>query len=818
MFMTNAKWLMLCTVIALTTGCSNESFKREGQTISMSHEDGRLAIEILAHDIIHVIFEPSDFDGTDESLVVIRDWPAVPFTVSEHGDEIVAETESLRLRVIKSSALVAFERLDGEPLIQESARTLRPATVAEENVFHAKQQWRISDQEGLYGLGQHQDGVMNYRGHDVTLVQTNTVAVNPFLVSTKGYGLLWDNTSKTIFSDKESGASFWSEVADRIDYYVIAGDTIDDVIAGYREATGQAPMLGKWAYGYWQSKERYRTSDELMSVVREYRERQIPIDNIVQDWNYWADYKPGDEIATWESASANWSSLSFHPSTYPDPSRLIAEIQNDYHMHYMISIWPALGPATDVYRELDAAGHLYEPEHWSTGRIYDAFSEDARDIYWKYLKAGLIDKGVDALWMDGTEPELGDQHLVEVSESNIKRFGETARGSMAKNLNAYSLMTTSGAYENFRRDVPDKRFFTLTRSAFAGQQRNAAATWTGDINARFDVFRDQISSGVNFSMAGIPYWTTDIGAFFIEGTDKGKGPALYPKGHTDPSYRELYVRWFQFGAFSPLFRSHGTGTPREVWRFGEPGDWAYEALVRFDHLRYRLLPYIYSTAWRVTNEGYTLMRGLPMDFTHDRATFDIDNQYLFGPSMMVVPVTEHQYFPLEGAADSSPMIDLYLPSQTDWYDFWSGKRYQGGQTISTPTPIDEMPILVPAGSIIPLGPRKQWATEKQEDPIELRIYPGADAEFVLYEDENDGYDYEQGVYATIPIQWDDARKEFTLGERSGSFPGMLRERTFRVVVVSEQQGTGDSETDGGVPIRYSGSAVSIVLPSDADEG
>lgn len=817
--MTNAKWLIACTVIALTTGCSNESFNREGQTISVAHEDGRLALEILADDIIHVTFEPSGFDGTEESLVVIRDWPAVPYTVSERGDEIVAETESLRVRVAKSSALVAFERLDGELLIQESARALSPATVAEETVFHAIQRWRISDHEGLYGLGQHQDGVMNYRGHDVTLVQTNTVAVNPFLVSTKGYGLLWDNTSKTVFSDNESGASFWSEVADRIDYYLMAGDTIDDVIAGYREATGQAPMLGKWAYGYWQSKERYRTSEELMSVVREYRERQIPIDNIVQDWNYWADYKPGDEIATWESASANWSSLSFHPSTYPDPSSLIAEIQNSYHMHYMISIWPAVGPATDVYRELDAGGYLYEPEHWSTGRIYDAFSEDARNIYWKYLKAGLIDKGVDALWMDGTEPELGDQHLVEVSESNIKRFGQTARGSMAKNLNAYSLMTTSGAYENFRRDVPDKRFFTLTRSAFAGQQRNAAATWTGDINARFDVFRDQISSGVNFSMAGIPYWTTDIGAFFIEGTDKGKGPALYPEGHTDPSYRELYVRWFQFGAFSPLFRSHGTGTPREVWRFGERGDWAYEALIRFDHLRYRLLPYIYSMAWRVTNEGYTMMRGLPMDFTHDRATFDIDNQYLFGSSMMVVPVTEHQYFPLDGAAAvSSPMIDLYLPAETDWYDFWSGKRYQGRQTISTPTPIDVMPIMVPAGSIIPLGPRKQWATEKQEDPIELRIYPGADAEFVLYEDENDGYDYEQGVYATIPIRWDDARKELTLGERSGSFPGMLIERTFRVVVVSEQQGTGDRETDGGVLIRYSGGSVSVVMLSHTDEG
>jgi len=804
--------LFFVVLFAALAGCLSDRDPDLSQSLSVETTEGQLTIYVLKADIIRVSFQPTGFTSAAESFVVNRDWEPVDYAVAETDGAIEITTQALILTIDRDTAAVRFATRDGQILLQEAGRALTPTVVAEESVYHAQQEWHLSTESGIYGLGQHQDGVMNFRNEEVTLVQTNTVAVNPFLVSTDGFGLLWDNPSKTVFRDSDEGASFWSEVADHIDYYFFFGDDIDAVISGYREATGVAPMLGKWAYGYWQSKERYRTADELLSVAREYRERRIPIDNIVQDWAYWADYREGDEIGTWESAGANWSSLAFHPSTYPDPSSVIEELHDDLNMHFMVSIWPAVGPDTAVFKALEQRGHLYPPVHWSSGRIYDAFSAEARDIYWRHLKAGLLSHGVDALWMDGTEPELGDQHLVSVSEANIKSFGVTAKGSMARNLNAYSLMTTTGAYERFREEVPGKRFFTLTRSAFAGQQRNAAATWSGDINARFDVMRDQISSGINFSMAGIPYWTADIGAFFIEGNDKGKGPGLYPKGHSDPSYRELYVRWFQFGAFLPIFRAHGTATPREVWRFGEVGDWGYETLVKFIELRYRLMPYIYSSAWRVTSDGYTLMRGLPMDFSNDPTTFSIDNQYLFGPSIMVTPVTEHQYHPLDADADmGEPEVSVYLPSGKTWFDFWTGQQHDGGQYIVKKTPIDILPLYVPAGSIIPLGPLKQWATEKEEDPIELRIYPGADADFVLYEDDGETYDYETGAFATIPIHWDDGRQQLSFGSRSGSFPGMLKSREFQIVLVGTDEMDSELEPPQRRSIVYSGTAQTVSL-------
>ena len=400
--------LVLIFLSAWLAGCLSDSTAHSQESPSVETADGVLRINVLQDDIIRVSFEPMGFTSATESFVVDRDWEPVDYAVAETDGAIEITTQSLKLIVDRDTAAVRFGTRDGRLLLQESSRALTPTVVAEESVYHAQQQWYLSADSGIYGLGQHQDGVMNFRNEEVTLVQTNTVAVNPFLVSTDGFGLLWDNPSKTVFRDSDKGASFWSEVADHIDYYFFFGDDIDAVISGYREATGAAPMLGKWAYGYWQSKERYRTADELLSVAREYRERRIPIDNIVQDWAYWADYREGDEIGTWESAGANWSSLAFHPSTYPDPSSVIAELHDDLNMHFMVSIWPAVGPETPVFKALEERGHLYPPVHWSSGRIYDAFSAEARDIYWQHLKAGLLSHGVDALWMDGTEPELGD--------------------------------------------------------------------------------------------------------------------------------------------------------------------------------------------------------------------------------------------------------------------------------------------------------------------------------------------------------------------------------------------------------------------------
>ena len=785
--------LLIYSLCFLLSACSvDKSYQKINNGILVHFEKADLKINVFDQNIIHVEYDPTDSLPERPSLIVEKIPTKIKFNVKENNGIINLQTNCLELVIDSKTGLIDFLDNNGNILLKEKSRNITADVVMDENVYNTKQKWTLSNDEGIYGLGQLQDGYMNFRGTSDTLIQTNTVAVNPFLISTKVYGILWDNYSKTIFNDDETGASFWSEVGDKIDYYFIAGENMDKVIASYRDLTGQAPMFGKWAFGYWQSKERYKDAEDLLNIVKQYRKRKIPIDNIVQDWCYWADYDENDEKKTWESAKELWSSMYFHPSTYPDPEKIIAEIHDKYHMHYMISIWPALGPETEIYNELNKKGFIYSPEHWSSGYLYDAFSEEARNIYWKHIKKGLISKGVDALWMDGTEPELGDQHTFEISENNIKKFGNTQLGTMARNLNAFSLMTTKGAYENFRKDFPEKRFFTLTRSAFSGQQKNAAVTWSGDINARFDVMRDQISSGLNFCMAGIPYWTTDIGAFFLRGHDVGKGPGLYPDGHSDPSYQELYVRWFQYGAFCPIFRSHGTHTPREIWQFGEKGDWAYDVLLKFDNLRYRLMPYIYSIAWKVTNDGYTMMRGLAMDFTHDKKVYNIDNEFMFGPYFLVAPVTKHQYFPLDKENNANfkniKDIELYLPAETVWYDFWTGETYQGGQIIKRKTPIDIMPLFVKAGSIIPMGPEIQYATEKPADPIELRIYTGADAEFVLYEDENDNYNYEKGIYSTILFKWNEADRKLIIEKRSGEFPGILKERTFNIVIVDKNKG------------------------------
>lgn len=931
--------LTLCIVAAASPAATRLQKISNGCIVNL--QTGKLRLQVYTDRIVRVTFVPAGNFDSRPGLVVIERPRNVKWKLIENNQSVRLLTARIEAQIDLPSGAIQFYDRGGQILLREhpeGPRSMVNTEVMGENTFNAAQRFLITADEGLFGLGQHQDGYMNYRGREVILVQTNTVAVNPFLISTNGYGILWDNYSKTIFKDGAEGMTFWSEVVDQIDYYFIAGGTMDEIIAGYRLLTGPAPLFGKWAYGYWQSKERYVDGKELVATVEEFRKRQIPIDNIVQDWRYWGE-------------NEYWSSMQFDETIFPEPEKMIERLHHELHVHLMNSIWPAVGVKTDIYNELKEKGLVYSPVHWSTGYVYDAYSREARDIYWRHIKEGLISKGVDALWMDATEPELGDQHSHELSEKYLKQLGMTALGSFARYLNPYSLMTTAGVYQGFRRDFPDRRVFILTRSAFAGQQRNAAVTWSGDIAANWEVFRKQISAGINFCMAGIPYWTHDIGAFF-----PGVRGGLYPAGGHDPAYQELYVRWFQFGAFSPIFRSHGTGTPREPWQFGDPGHWAYDALLKFDHLRYRLLPYIYSLAWKVTTEGYTIMRGLPMDFPADKNTYGIDNQYLFGPAFLVAPVTEEMYhhpqipgqaiparnliaadgksnglsgeyfagtdlntlvnarvdsvvdFNWSGApparcpihnysvrwlgelrvdeageyeigvltddgarlwlnnelivdawqqqamtyysskihlaANSRSDIKLeyfqgggdaviklvwkklspqspesaqkimsakvYLPQSTGWYDFWTGELLAGGQIVAKEAPIDIMPLYIKAGSIVPLGPLKQFATEKPEDPIELRIYPGADAEFVLYEDENDNYNYEQGIYSTIPITWNEKAQALEIGQRQGTFPQMLPSREFRLTWVKPGHGIGIEPT--GSPdqvVVYSGSKLVI---------
>ena len=524
-----------------------------------------------------------------------------------------------------------------------------------------------------------------------------------------------------------------------MDYYVFYGPKIDTVIAAYRQATGKAPLPPKWALGYWQSKERYNSQQEWLDIAREYRSRRLPIDDLVQDWFYWNPYP--------------WGSHQFDPKRYPDPAAGIAALHDQYHLHFMISVWGKFEPGSPGnpdanYDAMNAEGFLY-PALGENAHYYDPHNPAARVLYWQLIRDQIFDKGVDAWWLDASEPEV---------DMRAYRRVPTAAGLGARVLNAFPLMHTLGVSQGQRASAPNKRVFILTRSAYAGQQRTGAATWSGDITASWDVFAHQIPAGLNFCLSGIPYWTTDIGAFFVN----------YPGGNANPEYRELFTRWFEWGAFCPIFRVHGTSTAKEMWRFGPE---TQATLLQYDNLRYRLMPYIYSQSWQVTHHGATLMRALVFDFPNDRTARESRDEFLFGPSILVCPVTQ------PGAATRP----VYLPGGTSWTDFWTGQSLKGGQNVTAPAPIDRMPLYVRAGAIMPLGPYLQYVAEKPADPMELRVYQGANGAFTLYEDEGDNTNYERGQYATIPLTWNEAAHTLTLGARTGRFPGMLTKRTFHIV-------------------------------------
>jgi len=878
--------------------------------VRVETRDLNIKVQFYADNIVRVVkWLPGTTPDTTSLVVIRKTMPEINIHTLEMGPEIIVISEKLLVRISKIDGSLVFLTRDLDKILKESGKAIITPTA--DKTFQIEQRFVLPPDEGIYGLGQHQYGYMNYRGRTVKLVQTNTDAVTPFLISTKNYGILWDNYSKTIFKDSEKETSLWSDVADNIDYYFIFGDSMDSVIAGYRNLTGQAPMYGKWAYGYWQSKEHYENRDELLRTAGEYRDRKIPIDNIIQDWDYW-------------DGGQNWGQLFFDEKKFPHPKEMIDSLHRQ-NFHVMISIWPGLGPNTPVYKDMQQRGYLYSPVGWGGFKFYDAYNPAANDLYWYYMKKGLFSKGIDAWWIDSTEPDIINALTKESTEYEMKKVGRNYLGPFARYLNPYSLLITEAVYRNQRKETDQKRVYILTRSTFAGQQRAAATTWSGDIGADWSIFKNQISAGLNHCMAGIPYWTFDIGGFVI-----GSYGGVFSNGGKDPAYQELYTRMFQFGSFCPIFRSHGSETPREIWQFGDFS----QTLIKFDNLRYRLLPYIYSLAHQVTNNGYTIMRGLPMDFENDKNTYSIDDQFMFGPSIMVCPVTEYmlhrppeQSIPVtaehfktkEGTqglhakyykdtqyknltleridstinifwytgrpdyvTDSTlsirwsgklvptqtgkhqfhikcfgpkrifidgkelPLIyqsveaytdfvelqagreydfvmetenyttgalrvllfwktpdifakgkiaetkvqtrKVYLPARHQWYDFWTGEINSGGQTILSDAPIDKIPLLVRAGSIIPMGPFIQYSTEKPADPIELRIYPGANGSFTLYEDENDNYNYEKGFFATIDFTWDDAKHRLTIGKRSGSFPGMLENRDFEIIIVNKDKG------------------------------
>ncbi|MEG8988599.1 TIM-barrel domain-containing protein [Ignavibacteria bacterium 4148-Me] len=770
----------ICLVIsfAFFINLNAQSYRETELGIKAVVDSIEIEIQFYNPSTVRMIKYPTGHKFQKKSLSVIAIPRKVPFTKEESDYKLTVKTKTIQVCLDLLDGSVSFYGVSGKLLLSEKSRsaTFTDFNDAGNKTYSVSQSFVLENNEAIYGLGQQQDGKLNRRNIRLRMIQGNTDDYVPFFVSSKGYGLFWDNYSPTIFSDTLNETLFASEVGECIDYYFMYGGNADGVIAQMRELTGKAPMFPLWTFGYWQSKERYKSQDEIVGVVKKYRELGVPLDGIIQDWQYWGN-------------NYLWNAMEFLNAEFYDPQKMVDDIHR-MNAHIIISIWNSFGPHTKQYKELSEINALMDFITWpesgsdkwpprldypSGVRVYDPFNPQARDIFWKYLKSGLFSLGIDGWWLDSSEPD----HL-QYKESDLDN--KTFLGSFRKVRNAFPLMSVRGIYEHQRTETQEKRVFILTRSAFAGQQRYGSVVWSGDVIASWEALRAQIPAGLNFSLSGIPYWNSDIGGFFLWN---------FPKKLEDPNYRELYVRWLQFGALCPMMRSHGTDAPREIYQFGKKGEPIYDAIEKFIQLRYRFLPYIYSTAWDVTANYSTMMRALMLDFPDDPKVLDINDEYMFGKSVLVCPVTEPMYSNEDFANVKSKK--LYLPQGVVWYDFWTGDRFQGGQTVAKETPIDIIPLYVKAGTILPIGPNVQYATEKKWDTLEIRIYRGADGEFTLYEDEGNNYNYEKGLYSEIRFQWNDREKSLIIHDRKGSFPGMIKTRTFRIILVSPGHGIGCEE-------------------------
>ena len=786
----NTMKLRTCLFVPLfflaSVGSEAQNFQKTSYGITSIIDSIQVELQFYNPSTVRVLKSPEGKTFSKKSLSVVETPEKTSFRIRRSGEELYLQSESIQVNLNLKSGRISFSTLNGDPMIREKEKgvTFTDFNDAGVKTFSVAQTFILDTNEAIYGLGQQPQGKMVQRNIKLRMIQGNTDDYVPFFVSVKGYGLFWDNYSPTFFEDKPEETSFSSDVGDCVDYYFMLGGSADGVIAQMRSLTGQVPMFPLWTFGYFQSKERYKSQDELVGVVKKYRELGVPLDGIIQDWQYWGN-------------NYLWNSMEFLNAEFYNPQKMVNDVHS-LHAHMLISIWNSFGPQTKQYKELDKIGALMNFMTWpesgsdkwppnmdypSGVRVYDPYNPEARDIFWKYLNKGIFSLGMDGWWLDSSEPD----HL-EFKPSDFDN--KTFLGSFRKVRNAFPLMTVGGLYDHQRSVTSDKRVFILTRSMFAGQQRYGANTWSGDVVASWDALRNQISAGLNFSLSAIPYWNSDIGGFFLWN---------FPDKLDDANYRELYARWIQFGAFCPMMRSHGTDAPREIYQFGKRGGKIFDAIDKYINLRYALLPYIYSTSWNVTADQSTMMRALVMDFAIDKNALDINNQYMFGKSLLVCPVTKPMYSKLRvNGKDTARVEDfsvikneeVYLPKGTEWFDFWTGEKYPGGQTLHKETPIDIIPLYVRAGSIVPIGPKVQYAAEKKWDNLEIRVYAGADGEFTLYEDENDNYNYEKGMYSTITFTWDDGKKVLTINDRKGSFPGMLNERKFSIVWVSKNKGVG----------------------------
>ncbi len=890
--------------------------------VSPQDRDEVVCLQAITDNIFRVTIRPDDQLSEDSSLVIVntrRERPS--FIASQDLHAATMKTSRVSARVDLRSGSVSFYRPDGEIIISEHlpTRSLSPIEVEGTKAYTTCYGFNTPADEALYGLGQHQADEFNYKGRSEELFQYNTKVSVPFIVSTHGYGILWDSYSmgrvgdprdyaqlhrvfalydkdgkpggltgtyrhqkenafvertedslyfenlKTIknlpakfplqgaevtyegwLEPRETGVfnfllyyagyvkvyadgrllvperwrtawnpnshkfslpmeqgrrvklriewlpdggesycglrvltprteeernrlTIWNEMENQIDYYFIAGESMDEVISGYRTLTGKSPVMPRWAMGYWQSRERYKTQDELLSTLDEFRQRRLPIDNIVQDWSYW----PEDA----------WGSHEFDLKRFPDPKGMVDEV-HDKNAQLMISVWPKFYASTEHYKEFDRQGWMYQQavkdsiRDWIgpgyIGSFYDAYCYGARKLFWKQLRDHLYPLGIDAWWMDASEPNVRDCTDMEYRKALC---GPTALGPSAQYFNAYALMNAHAIYTGLREEDPDRRVFQLTRSGFAGLQRYSTATWSGDIASRWEDLKAQIPAGINFSLSGVPFWTMDIGGFCVENRYVKAYKDFLKTGkesRTLDEWRELNTRWFQFGAFCPLFRSHGQYPYREPWHIAPEGHKAYESMAYYLDLRYRLMPYLYSLAGAAHHTDYTLMRALAMDFTHDKNTYNVGDQYMLGPALMVAPVYEYK----------ARTRKVYLPQGRTWYDFYTGKTYDGGQTLKADAPYGRIPLYVPAGSILVTGRPMQYADELPTDTLTIHVYQGADGAFAYYEDNGRTYAYERGEHLQIPLAYNDRKRTLVIGDQQGDYPEALKERTLHIVATS----------------------------------
>ena len=726
-----------------------------------------LHVTVCGDNVIHVVAGPGDPAASSPvqpwMLDASKSCPGAKFQFAQDGKYASLTTAALKVEFSLKNGNLEYRDIHGKSLLREGTsepRTYEKDVVNGETTYHVTDRFSPERTEALYGLGQHQNGMFNYRGATIELGQNNTDVAIPLLVSSKGYAVMWNTASLTYVDNRfPSELAFRTTAGDAVDYYFVYGPGLDDVIHQYRNLTGHAPLFPKWAYGFFQSKDRYRSQQEVLDVAKRYRAEHIPLDGIVQDWFWWQ--KEGDPVFN---------------KNFPDVRGELKTL-HDEHVHAMLSVWGLFDPDSENFKKLSAKHFDIYNAH-----VYDATNPAARDFYWNNLAGKLFDMGWDAFWLDSAEPEESWPHVGDAILQNKK----LSIGNGARYTNIFPLVHTGGVQEHWKEATDKKRVFLLTRSAFLGQQRNGTTTWSGDIYSTYMNLQRQVPAGLNFALSGNPYWTTDIGGYFQP----------FDRPANDPAYQKLYARWFEFGTFCPVFRTHGHRDHNEMWTY----DKVEPILLEYYKLRYRLMPYIYSLAWKVTNEDYTIQRPLVMDWQSDEKTWNIGDQFMFGPALMVNPVMR----------EDATRRDVYLPASPVWYSFWTGDPIAGRGWIEAEAPLERIPLYVRAGSIVPMGPEIEYADEDPDGPIELRVYTGADGSFTLYNDEGNNYDYMKGVHSVIPIRWNEATKTLTIGAREGEYPGMPKERTFNIVWVGRDHGAGEAlVSNPDKTIRYSGAAVSV---------